>query len=90
MSSLTHFGSKFQFSPTEGSLQPGESQLINIVFESDVLGEFSENFRFNLQGNEDMLISQIKGHVVGPTFHFDCSNIDFGIVMILQLVLIML
>ena len=27
-----------------------------------------------------MLVCQIKGHVVGPTFHFDCSNIDFGIV----------
>ena len=79
-SSLTKFGNKFSFSPTEGHLAPGDSQVLDITFESDILGEFSENFRFALQGNEDMLVCQIKGHVVGPTFHFDCSNIDFGIV----------
>eukprot|EP00606_Chrysophyceae_sp_TOSAG23-5_P001379 GSChrysophyteH2.ASY1.ANO1.1161.1 assembled CDS len=79
-SSLTRFGSKFKFYPTEGHLAPGDSQTLDITFESDVLGEFSENFRFALQGNEDMLICQVKGHVVGPTFHFDCSNIDFGVV----------
>jgi len=78
--SLTRFGNKFSFFPTEGHLAPGDSQLLNITFESDILGEFSENFRFALQGNEDMLVCQIKGHVVGPTFHFDCSNIDFGVV----------
>eukprot|EP00605_Chrysophyceae_sp_TOSAG23-4_P000636 GSChrysophyteH1.ASY1.ANO1.717.1 assembled CDS len=79
-SSLTRFGSKFKFFPTEGQLAPGDSQDLEITFESDILGEFSENFRFALQGNEDMLVCQVKGHVVGPTFHFDCSNIDFGIV----------
>ena len=79
-SSLTKFGNKFSFNPKEGQLAPGDSQVLDIVFESDVLGEFSENFRFALQGNEDMLVCQIKGHVVGPTFHFDCSNIDFGVV----------
>ncbi len=79
-SSLTKFGNKFSFSPKEGQLAPGDSQILDIVFESDVLGEFSENFRFALQGNEDMLVCQIKGHVVGPTFHFDCTNIDFGVV----------
>lgn len=80
LSSLTRFGSKFKFYPTEGHLMPGHSEKVEIIFESDILGEFSENFRFNLQGNEDMLVCQIKGHVVGPTFHFDCSNIDFGVV----------
>ena len=80
MSSLTRFGNKFQFSPTEGHLQPNQSQTVNIRFESDVLGEFAEHFRFALQGNEDMLICQIKGHVIGPNFHFDCKSIDFGTV----------
>ncbi len=79
-SSLTRFGNKFKFYPTEGHLAPGDSQILDITFESDILGEFSENFRFALQGNEDMLVCQIKGHIVGPTFHFDCSNIDFGVV----------
>jgi len=80
MSSLTRFGNKFKFSPTEGILTPGQSQVIHIKFESDVLGEFSEYFRFALQGNEDMLICQIKGHVVGPTFCFDVNSINFGTV----------
>ena len=80
MSSLTKFGNKFQFSPGEGYLLPNQSQQIRIRFESDILGEFSEHFRFALQGNEDMLVCQIKGHVIGPTFHFDCTSIDFGTV----------
>lgn len=80
MSSLTRFGNKFKFSPLDGYLLPNQSQPIAIKFESDVLGEFSEYFRFALQGNEDMLICQIKGHVIGPTFHFDCNTIDFGVV----------
>lgn len=71
-------GSKFTFYPEEGALHPGESQILGIVFESDVLGEFSEFFRFSLQGNEHMLSCHIKGHVIGPTFHFDCEKIDFG------------
>ena len=80
MSSLTRFGNKFNFSPTEGILNPGQSQVIHIKFESDVLGEFSEYFRFALQGNEDMLVCQIKGHIVGPTFCFDINSINFGTV----------
>eukprot|EP01034_Spumella_vulgaris_P022205 gene22205-28319_t len=80
MSSLTRFGNKFRFSPKEGHLLPNQTQSIQIRFESDVLGEFSEQFRFALQGNEDMLLCQIKGHVIGPTFHFDCNSIDFGVV----------
>eukprot|EP01038_Epipyxis_sp_PR26KG_P004323 gene4323-6124_t len=80
LSSLTRFGNKFQFSPVEGYLLPSQTQKINIRFESDVLGEFSEHFRFALQGNEDMLLCHIKGRVIGPTFHFDSSKIDFGTV----------
>lgn len=78
--SLTKFGSRFQFKPSEGHLAPGESQLIEIKFASDILGEFSEHFRFSLQGNDDMLLFQVKGHVIGPTFHLDCKSIDFGVV----------
>jgi hydrocephalus-inducing protein len=80
LSSLSKFGSKFKFTPSEGFLGSGQSQLIDVKFTSDILGEFSEHFRFTLQGNEDMLILNIKGHVVGPTFHLDCKTIDFGVV----------
>jgi hypothetical protein len=78
--SLTRFGNKFDFSPKSGYLAAGHSQSLKIRFECDVLGEFSEVFRFALQGNDDVLACQVKGHVVGPTFHFDCGRIDFGVV----------
>ena len=80
MPSLTTFGQNFVFEPKEGVIAAGKSQALTVKFESNVLGEFSEYFRFLLQGNEDMLVCQIKGHVVGPTFHFDCSSINFGTV----------
>lgn len=80
LSSLTKFGNKFSFYPREGYLKTGESTNVQIRFESDILGEFSEHFRFALQGNEDLLVCQIKGHVIGPTFHFDYKSLEFGIV----------
>jgi hydrocephalus-inducing protein len=76
----TRFGNKFIIYPKEGSLQPGESEALVIRFESDVLGEFNEFFRFALQGNEHMMECNIKGHVIGPTFHFDAIKIDYGLV----------
>ena len=76
--SLPFPGCKFLFDPKEGALKPGQTQTLNISFESDILGEFSEQFRFALQGNEHVLSCFIKGHVIGPTFHFDCERVDFG------------
>ena len=73
-------GNKFIFYPKEGSLQPGGTEVITISFESDILGEFTEIFRFALQGNERMLECKIKGNTIGPTFHFDCNQIDYNIV----------
>eukprot|EP01041_Mallomonas_annulata_P003640 gene3640-7257_t len=78
ISSLTKFGNKFSFTPKEGVLDVGSSQPIKLRFCSDILGEFNEYFRFGLQGNEEPLLAQVKGHVIGPTFHFDCKTIDFG------------
>ena len=44
----TPFGSKFHFSKTEGVLGTKEKprDLIRVTFKSDILGEFSETFRF--------------------------------------------
>ena len=80
MVSLTKFGNKFKFSPTEGFLKPGLSETIQVSFESDMLGEFAEHFHFALQGNEEKLTALIKGSVIGPSFHFDVTTIDFGTV----------
>jgi hydrocephalus-inducing protein len=76
----TPFGSKFSFSKTEGVLGVKENlrDLIKVTFLSDILGEFSETFRFALEGSSEMLTLTFKGHVVAPTFRFSEEIIDFG------------
>lgn len=76
----TPFGSKFSFSKTEGILGVKErsKDLIKVTFKSDILGEFSETFRFALEGSSEMLTLTFKGHVVAPTFKFSEEIIDFG------------
>jgi hydrocephalus-inducing protein len=49
-----------------------------VTFKSDILGEFSETFRFALEGSSEMLTLTFKGHVVAPTFKFSEEIIDFG------------
>src|SRR3569833_3304439 len=76
----TPFGSKFKFSKTEGILGVKEKsrELIHVTFKSDILGEFSEIFRFALEGSSEMLTLTFKEHVVAPTFKFSEEIIDFG------------
>jgi len=76
----TPFGLKFHFNKTEGVLGVKEKSrdLIKIKFKSDILGEFSETFRFALEGSSEMLTLTFKGHVVAPTFKFSKDIIDFG------------
>lgn len=78
----TPFGSKFSFSKTEGKLGVKENprDIIYITFQSDILGEFSETFRWALEGSVEMLSLTFKGHVVAPTFKFSDEIIDFGAV----------
>jgi hydrocephalus-inducing protein len=75
----TPFGSKFHFSKTEGILGVNQNvrDLIKVTFKSDILGEFSETFRFALEGSSEMLTLTFKGHVVAPTFKFSAEIIDF-------------
>ncbi len=76
----TPFGSKFNFSKTDGTLGVREHvrDLLRVTFMSDILGEFSETFRFALEGSSEMLTLTFKGHVVAPTFRFSEDIIDFG------------
>jgi hydrocephalus-inducing protein len=76
----TPFGSKFHFSKTEGVLGTKDKprDLIRVTFKSDILGEFSETFRFAMEGSAEMLSLTFKGHVVAPTFKFSEEIIDFG------------
>jgi hydrocephalus-inducing protein len=78
----TPFGSKFHFSKTEGVLgvKDRKREAIDVKFKSDILGEFSETFRFALEGSSEMLTLTYKGHVVAPTFTFSKEIIDFSLV----------
>ena len=76
----TPFGPKFKFSPESGKLAVGEAHKIEVTFCSEILGEFSEHFHYSLKGSQQPLSVHFKGHVVGPTFHFDVEEIDFGVV----------
>ncbi|KAJ3129345.1 hypothetical protein HK098_001757 [Nowakowskiella sp. JEL0407] len=74
----TNFSSKFEFTPNEGTLKVCEQQKINIMFKPDIIGEFLEEFSWNIEGSRESLKLIAKGRVVGPTFHFDLPKIDFG------------
>jgi hydrocephalus-inducing protein len=73
-----HERPSFKFSPPAGTLAVGDTHVLDIDFTSDILGEFSEKFTFNLRGSSESLSVHFKGHVVGPTFHFDAEELDFG------------
>jgi hydrocephalus-inducing protein len=53
-------------------------ETFKVDFKSNILGEFSETFRFALEGSSEMLTLTYKGHVVAPTFKFSEEIIDFG------------
>ncbi|KAJ3036631.1 hypothetical protein HDV00_002527 [Rhizophlyctis rosea] len=75
--SKTLFGSKFSFEPTSGVLKIGQQQAIEVSFGSDMLGEFFEEFAWNLKGSPTPLTLSFRGHVVGPTFHFSVPSLNF-------------
>eukprot|EP00854_Cymbomonas_tetramitiformis_P000766 gene766-1240_t len=74
------FGKKFQFEPDTGVLAVGQVQSIGVMFSSDVLGEFAEPFHWQIKGSSENLCLDFRGRVVGPTFHLDVEELDFGIV----------
>ncbi|CAF0804649.1 unnamed protein product [Didymodactylos carnosus] len=76
----TKFGRCFQFEPSEGVIPVDNYQAIQIIFESDQLGEFKEIIPFQINGNPKPLIIEISGSVIGPTFHFDQPSLKFGLV----------
>ncbi|KAJ3215867.1 hypothetical protein HDU67_010224 [Dinochytrium kinnereticum] len=72
------FGPKFKFFPESGSLAVGEQQLIRINFDSDILGAFTEEFCWQLEGSPSPLVLTFRGHVVGPVFYFEVPELEFG------------
>ncbi|KAJ3142605.1 hypothetical protein HK100_000034 [Physocladia obscura] len=72
------FGPKFSFVPRSGLLKVGDQQKIEISFNSDILGSFSEVLEWELEGAPEKLSLYLNGRVIGPTFHFDIPELDFG------------
>ncbi|KAJ3408149.1 hypothetical protein HDU80_006663 [Chytriomyces hyalinus] len=74
----TLFGPKFTFTPERGLLKVGQQQLIKVFFTSDILGTFSEVLQWELEGAPERLTLLLNGRVIGPTFHFEIPQLDFG------------
>uniref|UniRef100_A0A8C8EBQ1 HYDIN protein n=1 Tax=Otus sunia TaxID=257818 RepID=A0A8C8EBQ1_9STRI len=74
----TALGSCFTFLPQEGIILPDGLQVIRISFSSTILGEFTEEFRFSVNGSSEPVNLTVRGCVIGPTFHFDVPALHFG------------
>ncbi|XP_009881567.1 PREDICTED: hydrocephalus-inducing protein homolog [Charadrius vociferus] len=75
---VTALGSCFTFLPEEGIILPDELQAIQISFSSTILGKFTEEFRFSVNGSPEPVTLTVRGCVIGPTFHFDVPSLHFG------------
>ncbi|XP_069073573.1 hydrocephalus-inducing protein homolog [Pleurodeles waltl] len=74
----TALGSSFTFDPNEGIVLPGGHQAIQISFSTTILGEFNEEFKFEIDGSPEPISFTIRGCVIGPTFHFSVPALNFG------------
>ncbi|KAK3085440.1 hypothetical protein FSP39_003318 [Pinctada imbricata] len=74
------FGPCFSFNPAEGIVMPGGHQAIQISFTSPYLGDFLEEFSFQVDGQPETLKVTFMGSVIGPTFQFDTPMLKFGTV----------
>ncbi|XP_035754614.1 hydrocephalus-inducing protein homolog isoform X2 [Egretta garzetta] len=74
----TALGSCFTFLPQEGIILPDRLQVIQISFSSTILGQFTEEFRFSVDGSPKPVTLTIRGCVIGPTFHFNVPSLSFG------------
>ncbi|ESO91099.1 hypothetical protein LOTGIDRAFT_122343, partial [Lottia gigantea] len=74
------FGPCFQFDPSEGIVMPSGHQAIRVTFCSQHLGDFSEEFCFQIDGSPEQLKVKFSGSVIGPTFQFNVPKLKFGTV----------
>ncbi|XP_074644164.1 hydrocephalus-inducing protein homolog [Tubulanus polymorphus] len=76
----TIFGPKFSFNPPEGIVMPEGHQAILVTFSSEILGDFEEEFEFQIDGAPQRSKVKFSGSVIGPTFHFDVPKLKFGMI----------
>ena len=75
------FASRFSFTPSRGHLKSRQQQIVEVLFCSDLLGEFNESFVWYLDGQPEPLPLVLKGRVIGPQFHFSLPDgVNFGTV----------
>ena len=65
--------------PTQGTLAVSGTQQLSVEFLGSTLGEFCELVDVELDGSNERLTCQFKGHVIGPTFHFDVDVVEYGL-----------
>ncbi|XP_051658043.1 hydrocephalus-inducing protein homolog [Manacus candei] len=71
-------GSCFTFRPQQGIIPPSGLQPIQISFSSTSLGEFKEEFHFNVAECPKPVTLTIRGHVTGLSLHFSTGGLDFN------------
>ncbi|XP_059848459.1 hydrocephalus-inducing protein homolog isoform X2 [Hypanus sabinus] len=78
MPAFTPIGSCFSINPSSGSLLPGDYQVLDVTFKSNILGEFQEDLMFSVEGCPQPISVTFKGCVIGPTFNFNVPSLNFG------------
>ncbi|NWR29398.1 HYDIN protein, partial [Tachuris rubrigastra] len=76
--STTAHGSCFTFLPRQGIVPPNGLQPIQISFTSTTLGEFYEEFHFNVTAAPQPVTFAIRGQVTGLSLHFSTGGLDFN------------
>ncbi|KAM6228107.1 hydrocephalus-inducing protein homolog [Porphyrio hochstetteri] len=56
----TALGSCFTFLPSEGEILPDNPQVIQISFSSTILGRFTEEFKFSVNGSPEPMTLTIR------------------------------
>ncbi|KAJ7413609.1 hydrocephalus-inducing protein [Pitangus sulphuratus] len=76
--STTAHGSCFTFLPWQGIIPQNGLQPIQISFSSTTLGEFYEEFHFNMTASPKPVTLTIRGCVTGLSLHFSTGALDFN------------
>ncbi|XP_068021950.1 hydrocephalus-inducing protein homolog [Melanerpes formicivorus] len=74
----TALGSCFSFSPCQGLVLPGGSQVVQVCFCPSSLGHFREEFSFRVEGSPEPVTLSVRGCVSAPSLHFDVPCLRFG------------
>ncbi|XP_039242730.1 LOW QUALITY PROTEIN: hydrocephalus-inducing protein-like, partial [Pipra filicauda] len=74
----TVHGSCFTFQPQQGIIPRNGILPIQIFFSSSTLGEFEEEFHFNVAECPKPVTLSIRGHVTGLSLHFSTTGLDFN------------